>query len=367
VRSLGGHNVDDHRWLFPLVYTYLSRTDLSDPLLERVLLMRKNIWSNSFLAGYRVVAKSALITLVAVTLFLASDIFFPKAAAAYPFWAQQNYESPREATGRIVCANCHLGSMPTQVEVPQSVLPDTVFEAVVKIPYDLSTQQVLANGEKGPLNVGAVLMLPEGFKIAPDDRIPEEMKDKVGPSYLFQPYSETQENIVLVGPLPGEQYQEIVFPVLSPDPNADKSVSFGKYSVHVGGNRGRGQVYPTGEKSNNAVYNASKAGIITDVAKTDDGGYLVTIQPADGESVVDTIPPGPELTVAKGDEVSAGVPLTSNPNVGGFGQMDTEIVLQSSGRVTGLIAFLAAIMLSQILLVLKKKQVEKVQAAEMSF
>ena len=23
---------------------------------------------------------------------------------AYPFWAQQNYDSPREATGKIVCA-----------------------------------------------------------------------------------------------------------------------------------------------------------------------------------------------------------------------------------------------------------------------
>ncbi len=329
--------------------------------------MRKTIWSNSWLVGYRVIVRSALVALVAVTLFMASDVFFPQAASAYPFWAQQNYDSPREATGRIVCANCHLGAMPTQVEVPQSVLPDTVFEAIVKIPYDLSTQQVLANGEKGSLNVGAVLMLPEGFKIAPDDRIPEEMKDKVGPGYLFQPYSETQDNIVLVGPLPGEQYQEIIFPVLSPDPNTNKNVSFGKYSVHVGGNRGRGQVYPTGEKSNNAVYTASKAGTVADVAKTDDGGYLVTVQTADGESVATTIPPGPELIVAKGDDVAAGAPLTSNPNVGGFGQMDAEIVLQSSGRITGLVAFMAAVMLSQMMLVLKKKQVEKVQAAEMSF
>jgi len=32
----------------------------------------------------------------------------PAASWAYPFWAQQNYESPREATGKIVCANCHL-------------------------------------------------------------------------------------------------------------------------------------------------------------------------------------------------------------------------------------------------------------------
>ncbi|MEM7771679.1 MAG: apocytochrome f [Cyanobacteria bacterium P01_E01_bin.6] len=303
---------------------------------------------------------------VALSAFAFSNLIYCQPAAAYPFWAQQNYDSPREATGRIVCANCHLGAMPTEIEVPQSVLPDTVFKAIVKVPYDLDTKQVLADGEKGGLNVGAVLMLPEGFKLAPEDRIPEEMKEEVGPSYLFQPYSEEQDNILLVGPLPGEQYQEIVFPVLSPDPSADKSVSFGKYSIHVGGNRGRGQVYPTGEQSNNTVYKASVAGVVEAIEKNSDGSYAVTIQSADGKSTVDTVPAGPELIVAKGDDVDSGAALTSNPNVGGFGQHDTEIVLQSSGRITGLIAFVAAAMLTQIMLVLKKKQVEKVQAAEMS-
>jgi apocytochrome f len=47
--------------------------------------------------------------------------------------------------------------------------------------------------------------------------------------------------------------------------------------------------------------------------------------------------------------------------------MDTEIVLQSPNRIKGLIAFVAAVMLTQIMLVLKKKQVERVQAAELSF
>ena len=329
--------------------------------------MKLSFWSTLLSRSSRAIAQGAIVALATVAVLLASDIAFPQAAAAYPFWAQQNYETPREATGRIVCANCHLGAKPTEIEVPQSVLPDTVFKAVVKIPYDTSVQQVQANGEAGPLNVGAVLMLPEGFKIAPEDRIPEEMKEEVGPSYLFQTYSETQDNIILVGPLPGDQYQEIVFPVLAPDPRSDKSIAFGKYSVHVGGNRGRGQVYPTGEKSNNAVYNASVAGTITQIAAADDGGYLVTIQPVAGDATVDVIPPGPALIVAEGDEVAAGVAITSNPNVGGFGQKDAEIVLQSSGRVKGLIAFLAAVTLSQIMLVLKKKQVEKVQAAEMSF
>ncbi len=83
--------------------------------------------------------------------------------------------------------------------------------------------------------------------------------------------------------------------------------------------------------------------------------------------MVDKIPPGPELIVSEGETVAAGAALTNNPNVGGFGQKDTEIVLQNPNRIKGLLAFLAAVTLSQIMLVLKKKQVEKVQAAEMSF
>jgi hypothetical protein len=85
---------------------------------------------------------------------------------AYPIFAQQNYENPREANGRIVCANCHLAQKPTEIEVPQAVLPNTVFEAVIEIPYDQQVKQVLANGKKGDLNVGMVLILPEGFELA---------------------------------------------------------------------------------------------------------------------------------------------------------------------------------------------------------
>ena len=314
----------------------------------------------------RKVIQGMLITIAIATLFLSIDLTFPQSASAYPFWAQQNYENPREATGRLACANCHLAEKKTIVEAPQAVLPDSVFKTVVKIPYDLNSQQILGDGGKGGLNVGAVLMLPEGFKIAPPDRIPEKLKEEVGSTY-FVPYSEDKDNIVLVGPLPGDQYQEIVFPVLSPDPATDKSINFGKYSIHAGGNRGRGQVYPTGEPSNNIVVNSPATGKVTQVSKAEDGSYQVTIQPEEGAAVVGKVPTGLDLIVASGDEVIAGSPLNADPNVGGFGQMDTEIVLQSSGRVAGLIAFLAAVTLSQILLVLKKKQVERVQEAEMSF
>jgi len=60
-------------------------------------------------------------------------------------------------------------------------------------------------------------------------------------------------------------------------------------------------------------------------------------------------------------------PLTLDPNVGGFGQTETEIILQNPNRVKGMIVFFFTVTVAQILLVLKKKQFEKVQAAEMNF
>lgn len=307
------------------------------------------------------------LAIAAIALIILSNLGLAQPAAAYPFWAQQTApETPREATGRLACANCHLGSKPTKVEIPQAILPDTVFEAVVKIPYDTSVQQVSASGEKVDLNVGAVLMLPTGFKIAPPDRIPEELQEKTA-GLFYQPYNDKSENVVIVGPLPGEQYQELVFPVLSPDPKTDKNIHFGKYQIHVGGNRGRGQVYPTGEKSNNGVFSATLAGTITAVNKTESNGYDVTIQSEDGKTVTESIPAGPDLIVAQGDEVRVGSALTNDPNVGGFGQLDAEIVLQDPNRIAWLILFFLGIMASQTLLVLKKKQFEKVQAAEANF
>ena len=313
-----------------------------------------------------IITKTTLVAIATVAIFLTSDLAVSQSAAAYPFWAQQTApETPREATGRIVCANCHLAEKAAEVEIPQSVLPDTVFEAVVKIPYDLASQQVLGDGSKGGLNVGAVLMLPEGFKIAPEDRIPEEMKEKTSGVY-FQEYKEGADNVVIVGPLPGEQYQEITFPVLSPNPKTDKNIHFGKYPVHLGANRGRGQIYPTGEASNNNAVKASVAGTIAAITPQEAGGYEVAIDTEDGTKT-DKIPAGPELIVAEGQQIAAGEALTNNPNVGGFGQKDTEVVLQSPARIGGLMAFVGGIMICQIMLVLKKKQVERVQAAEMDF
>lgn len=306
------------------------------------------------------------ITKFIATLILIACVFsFTGESHAYPIFAQQAYSNPREATGRIVCANCHLAQKNVSLETPQAVLPNTVFEAIVKIPYDIKQKQVLGNGALGGLNVGAVLVLPEGFKLAPQDRLSDEIKAKTKGIYI-QPYSTKQENILVVGPIAGEKNQEIIFPILSPDPSSNKNAHFFKYPIYAGGNRGRGQIYPSGDKSNNNIFTASSAGQITNIESVEKGGYKIHIQNNDNE-IIDTVPAGLTLQIKTGDLVKADQPLTKDPNVGGFGQAETEIVLQSPTRVKAMIAFFFTVVLGQTFLVLKKKQFEKVQAAEMNF
>jgi apocytochrome f len=192
--------------------------------------------------------KSQNFALTFLTLFSGLMFLLPENAFAFPIYAQQAYENPREANGRIVCANCHLAQKPTEFESPTSVLPDSIFETVVKIPYDKTKKQILGNGEKGGLNVGAVVVMPDGFKLAPKGRLDAELKAKTKGVYIT-PYSPTKENILVVGPISGDKYEEITFPMLSPDPKTNKNVFFVKYPLYVGANRGRGQVYPTGEKN----------------------------------------------------------------------------------------------------------------------
>jgi apocytochrome f len=287
-------------------------------------------------------------------------------AVAFPIYAQQAYANPREANGRIACANCHLAQKPVEIETPQSVLPNSVFEAVVKIPYDLTSKQVLGSGQRGGLNVGAVVILPDGFKLAPANQVPAEVKAKSKGVYI-SPYSSKAENILVVGPIGGDKHQEIIFPVISPDPATNKEVNFIKYPIYVGANRGRGQVNPTGEKTNNNAVLSPANGQITNITEREKGGYDIAITDTTGNEKVATIPKGLEINVTKGLIIKADQPLSKDPNVGGFGQTETEIVLQSPERIYGYMTLCFFIILTQILLVIKKKQFEKVQAAEMNF
>ena len=234
------------------------------------------------------------------------------------------------------------------------------------MPYDTSRKQIGANGKKADLNVGGIVILPKGFKLASKNQTSAEFKTK-NKGVFISPYSTEFDNILVVGPIAGKKHQELIFPVVAPDPEKDSNVKYLTYPLYAGGNRGRGQVYPTGEKSNVNTFAALQAGQVSDITQTEKGESKVTIVDTNGKEQSQIIPVGLQLTIKKGDLVKAEQALNIDPNAGGFGQEETEIVLQKSARIIGYLVFCLSVLLTQILLILKKKQFEKVQAAELNF
>jgi len=303
-----------------------------------------------------------------LTLTLAVSLFglCVENSSAYPVFAQQGYSNPRAANGKLACANCHLNQKAIEIEAPQAVLPNSVFEVELKVPYDLSKQQIGANGKKADLNVGGILILPKGFKLASSSQVPKEVKAK-NKGVFISPYSTEFDNILVVGPIAGKTHQELIFPVVAPDPGTNSDVKYLTYPMYAGGNRGRGQVYPTGEKSNINAFGAGQAGQVSEISTSEKGESTVTIIDANGTKASQVVPAGLVLTVKVGDSVKVDQPLNIDPNVGGFGQEETEIVLQKPARIIGYLAFCFCVLLTQVFLIIKKKQFEKVQAAELNF
>jgi len=214
--------------------------------------------------------------------------------------------------------------------------------------------------------VGGILILPNGFKLAPKSQIPDAVKQK-NKGVFISPYSTEFDNILVVGPIAGKTHQELIFPVISPDPEKNADVKYLTYPFYAGGNRGRGQVYPTGDKSNVNVFGATQAGQIISISTEEKGDSKIVIRDSSGKETSQTVPAGLTLLVKAGDVVKADQGLNIDPNVGGFGQEESEIVLQNPIRIIGYLAFCFSVVLTQVLIVLKKKQYEKVQAAELNF
>mmetsp|Transcript_30893 Transcript_30893/g.47359 ORF Transcript_30893/g.47359 Transcript_30893/m.47359 type:complete len:315 (-) Transcript_30893:19-963(-) len=287
-------------------------------------------------------------------------------STAYPVFAQQSYSNPRAANGKLACANCHLNQKTIEIESPQAVLPNSIFEIILKVPYDLTKKQIGANGKTADLNVGGIVILPKGFKLAPKSQISNEIKIK-NKGVFISPYSTDLDNILVVGPISGKSHQELIFPIVSPNPEDRSDIKYLTYPIYVGGNRGRGQVYPTGEKSNLNIFGATHAGQVSEITTSNNGDRNINITTLNGQKISQLIPAGLNLIVKAGDFVKVEQALNLDPNVGGFGQEETEIVLQSPSRIMGYLGFCTLVLLTQILLILKKKQFEKVQAAELNF
>lgn len=304
--------------------------------------------------------------LFALTIVATSFCFSIQEASAYPVFAQQNYSNPRAANGKLACANCHLNQKGIEIEAPQAVLPNSVFEVEIKVPYDTTKQQIGANGKKADINVGGILILPKGFKLAAKNQISSEIKEK-NKGVFISPYSTEFDNILVVGPIAGKTHQELIFPVVAPDPEKNSEIKYLTYPFYAGGNRGRGQVYPTGDKSNVNVFGANQSGQITEITISEKGQSNIVIVGSNGVKTAQEIPAGLTLLVKEGQIIKVEQSLNVDPNVGGFGQEESEIVLQNPIRIVGYLAFCLSVLVAQIMLVLKKKQFEKVQAAELNF
>jgi len=285
-------------------------------------------------------------------------------AGAYPIFAQQNYKYPQEANGKIACANCHLASKSINVRMPKEVVPETIFRSEIFIPakYDIKRQPA-ADGTKAEMNVGAVAIFPEGFKLAPRDRLPKAIKKEMK-GLAWAPYSKEYPNVVVAGPVPGAKFNKMILPMLAPVPDGKTvKTSYGKLEVSYGGNRGRGQVYPTGDMSNNNEFQSPIAGTITSI-EGDEKKKTVTITSDKGETKKVDVLIGATFITQEGQKVKKGEALTTNPNVGGFGQEDKDLVLQDPNRVYAVLGVCFSLFISQLSFVLKKKQFEKVQLAE---
>ncbi|PYD21352.1 hypothetical protein DND58_30755 [Pseudomonas syringae pv. pisi] len=82
--------------------------------------------------------------------------------------------------------------------------------------------------------------------------------------------------------------------------------------------------------------------------------------------MTEILPLGVELIVKEGQIVKMDQVLNKDLNVGGFGQIESEFVLQDPARIKGMILFFFSVTLTQTLLILKKKQFEKVQAKQLN-
>lgn len=256
---------------------------------------------------------------------------FTQNAIAYPIFAKQYFATPREARGRIVCSNCHLAAKPVEIKIPQTVLPSQIFDVQLKIPVSDDTKQILENGSTGDLNSGGIVILPENFKF-----ISSRTRK------FIQKYSDSLENILIFGPIPSKKAKDIHFQVQAPEK------TFGSFQIYFGGNRGRGQIYPNGQMTKNNPVLRPVKGIVQNIDKDKiqiDDKFL-------------QIYPGFNYIVEKGQFINENEAITNNPNVGGFGQTETVIVVRPSTRLITLQFFLASIFFAQTFLILKKKQIE---------
>ena len=164
----------------------------------------------------------------------------------FPIYAQQYYTLLFGATETVVCENCHLSTSTGGLNLPNDVFPDTVFESVLSVPLFKVSFQLFEIGTLNTFNIGGFIVLPRDFSLPAKTRLSRLLFKKIKGSFI-QPYTKEKINLMLVGPVESNINRDLLFPILilmldvSPYRNSE---------IVFWANRGRGQIYPSGMKSN---------------------------------------------------------------------------------------------------------------------
>jgi len=207
------------------------------------------------------------------------------------------------------------------LSAPHSIFPDSIFDLVVSIPTDRKGRQISSGGDTATINVGGVIALPEGFRAV-----------GAADSVLDIDRGSDHVNDIVFGPQTGQLACTVAISCQS----ERKDLPFSGALIDSG-DRGRGQIYPDGSLSNNNSFRSQSTGVTvrqhfarggsgTNIALAGStGGSLIQHLPASS-----SLPAGPALTTGLAPSaITLDAPLTYNPNVGGFGQAESSIVVQS--------------------------------------
>jgi apocytochrome f len=280
---------------------------------------------------------------------------------SYPIFAQNAFTTARDSTGKIVCANCHLSASTLHIEVPQSVSSSTVMTLRLTIPAALSSKQLTSSASwLAHSNLGCVLLVPDGFTLAPGTRLRGSEKLLTEGIYL-QPFNYNCNNTIVVGPIDCSALRSacsLDFPILSRSKGrCSTSYCPGTcYSVFGGANVGRGQFYPTGDSSNtlratrSASLNLRLMGTRTGLGKLFSRALGATKRAALTACRLKTAASASDTIFSR----SYPAARTS----GGFGQQESTLVVQRGARLKSILNISLGIGLSQNSAVCKKRQFE---------
>ena len=280
------------------------------------------------------------------------------------------------------------------------------FDISLSLPHSARLRQLDSTGSLARVNIGALIIMPEGFRAAPKERITPCEKIASKGTYL-QPFNRELDNIIVLGPIEssiGTSVRSILFPSISPASSLGGTTgrsTLGSFSFFGAANLGRGQLFPTGDASSNSGGSSNSAGVIRSISlgstadsfsdETPSESDLATSPAAKrsypsrkrvaqgsgtmGLEILGDAPEGQERNVSTysapcrlyflsgiASTVSKGEQITDSPSVSGYGQGEFELTLLTGTRINSILSVLGMFSLCQFGLVAKKIQVELIRA-----